>query len=328
MNKISSLHNLGIEWKGSPRLWSLIPRNLIHTCDMSGKLKDLSGNLRFILIPKEPLGKGTFGIVDAFQKIYPDGSTQLVAIKRPTHKKIDLLLEALFQWALHNEMKMLGLGFCVPEVFDIMRNKVTGDIWFSMEAFEPYLLSQWCVKHLHTNPKDLFALLLLQIAIVLEVFEEKLKIDHRDLKVNNMLVVNETVNLKFNWGSKEHALTFPFRIVFVDFGFACLQNILDLMEGNGLPPIDPCPKKGRDIFQILASVWSIGVLREFLEAFWGGWVRERLRTQDKSYISLAERTTNLDWMYTVTSAETFNAPLCAPANIIQDCLTILEEETC
>jgi serine/threonine protein kinase len=325
MNKISSLLSLGIEWKGSPRLWNTLPRKLIPICDASAKVRDTSGNILYKLIPKGSLGKGTFGIVDAFEKVFPDGSSEIVALKRPTDKKLDLLLEALFQWQLHNEMKQYGLEFCIPEVYDIITYKVTNDIWFTMEAFHPYLLSQWCIKNLSNNPKYLFALLLLQISIVLEVFENKLKIDHRDLKVNNMLVVDETVNIIFKWEEKEHTLTFPFRIVFVDFGFACIEKLLDLREGDGLPPIDPCPKVGRDIFQVLASVWSVGVLRGFLEAFWGGWIREHLRCKERSYVSFAEKSSNLDWMYAVTDIETFSAPQCAPTNIIQECLRILEE---
>ncbi len=325
MNTISSLHSLGIEWKGSPRLWIMLPRNLIPICDATAKVRDMSGNILYKLIPKGTLGKGTFGIVDAFEKLFPDGSSEVVALKRPTDKKLDLLLEALFQWQLHNEMKLYNLEFCIPEVYDIIRYKVTNDIWFTMEAFQPYLLSQWCVKNISNNPKRLFALLLLQISIVLEVFENKLKIDHRDLKVNNMLVVDETVTITFKWDGKEYIITFPFRIVFVDFGFACIQKLLDLREGDGLPPIDLCPKVGRDIFQVLASVWSIGVLRGFLEAFWGGWIREHLRCKERSYVSFAESNASLDWMYAVTDIDTFSAPQCAPTNIIQECLRILEE---
>ena len=221
-------------------------------------------------------------------------------------------------------MEKLGLGFCIPKVYDIIRFKVSGDIWFTMEPFEPNLLSQWCVKNLGTNPKYLFALLLLQISLVLEVFENKLNIDHRDLKVNNILVKDEPISLKFKCNNKEHTLKFPFQIIFVDFGFACIQRLLDLREGDGLPPIDTCPKVGRDIFQVLASIWSIKVLRGFLEAVWGGWIRERLRTENRSYVSLAETMESLDWMYITTDCDSFSAPLCAPYRIIEECLTLIE----
>ena len=325
MNTISSLDSLGIQWKGSPRLWKMLDRKLIPYCDATGKVYDVSGNKKFTLIPEGCLGKGTFGIVDAFKKKYPDGSSQMIALKRANHKSIDLLLEGLFQWKLHNEMEKVGLGFCIPKVFDILRFQVSNDIWFTMEPFEPILLSQWCVKNIGKNPKQLFAFLLLQISLVLEVFENKLNIDHRDLKVNNMLVKDEPISINFKWNNKEHKLVFPFQIIFVDFGFACIQRLLDLREGDGLPPVDPCPKIGRDIFQVLASVWSIKVLRGFLEACWGGWIRQRLRTEDRSYVSIAETMESLDWMYTLTDMDTFQAPHCAPKHIIQDCLLVLEE---
>ncbi len=324
MNTISSLYSLGIEWKGSPRLWNMLDRKLIPYCDANGRVFDISGNLKFTLVPEGPLGKGTFGIVDAFQKIIPGETSRIVALKRSNHKSIDLLLEGLFQWKLHNEMEKYNLGFCIPKVYDIVRFQVTGDIWFTMESFEPILLSQWCVKNLGSNPKRLFALLLLQISLVLEVFENKLFVDHRDLKLNNILIKDEPITIHFKWNQKDHSLTFPFQIVLVDFGFACIQRLLDLREGDGLPPIDPCPKIGRDIFQVLASLWSIKVLRGFLQAIWGGWIREKLRTDHRSYMGLAETMESLDWMYTLTDSDTFQAPHCAPTNIIEDCLSVLE----
>jgi serine/threonine protein kinase len=323
MNKISSLQELGINWQGTPRQWNFIDKKLIPICDSTGKVTDVSGNKKFTLVPKGTLGKGTFGVVDSFLKEFADGTSQIVALKRSNHKSIHLLMEGLFQWKLQKEMEIYGLGFCIPEVYDILRFQVTGDIWFTMKQYEPYLLSQWCVENLEKNPKQLFALLLLQIALVLEVFENKLFIDHRDLKVNNILVCDEPVTINFKWKTKEYSLRFPFRIIFVDFGFAC-QRLLDLREGDGLPPVDPCPKVGRDIFQVLASIWSIKVLRGFLDAFWGGWIRERLRSPTKSYATLAENTSSLDWMYILTDTDTFCAPNCAPTLIIEDCLSALE----
>jgi serine/threonine protein kinase len=312
----NSLAGLGIDWEGSPKLWNTIPRTLLPECNMRGEVMDASG-VKFSLTPVGTLGNGTFGIVEEFIRSDSSGKKS-VAMKRPTCPKIDLLLEALFQWKLHRDLEAYGISFTVPEVYDIFRDKRTGDIWFTMEAFRPFLVSQWCVKHL---TPETFPLLLLQIGLILEVFQNEFKIDHRDLKINNMLVVEEPVSIEITWEDAPRRVQFPFRVVFIDFGFACIQRLLDIREGDGLPPVDACPKEGRDIFQVLVSLWSIPVLRNILDSSWGSWIRQRIGGR---FMGLVEKSQGLDWMYNITDDREFRAPLCAPFSIIQDCIKYLE----
>jgi len=311
------LDSLRINWSGLPSAWNTLPRSLLPTCSTAGIIKDTSGNFIAQLFAKNPLGQGTFGRVDAFiRKTSTDEST--VALKRPKHPNLDLFQEALFQWKLHNDLYRYGISFCVPKVIDIVRYEPSNDIWFTMEAFEPVLLSDWSVKH---ATAENIPLLLLQIALILEVFEQEFYMDHRDMKVNNILVVNESVNLKINWKTKKE-ITFPFRIVFIDFGFAC-TNLLDLRDG--LPQLNSCPKEGRDIFQILVSLWRIRSLRTRLEPSWGKWIRSCIESANPAYLRLTEQSDNLNWMYDATDLKGFRAPLCAPWRIIQDCMEILEQ---
>ena len=326
MQSFGSLDSLHIPWKGTIRQWNTIPRSLFPSCNAKGEVFDCSGHFLFQLEAKQQLGSGTFGIIDAFQRKGEDGS-KLVAMKRNSHPSIDLCLEALFQWKLHQALTDYGIQSSIPKVYDIFTYKPTGDIWFTMEAFAPNLLSKWCATHLASTP-SLFPLFMLQIALVLEVLENALHIDHRDLKVNNLLVVDEPITMDVTWKGKPRTLQFPFRIVIVDFGFACIQRLLDLREGDGLPPLDPCPKVGRDMFQVLVSLWSIGTIRGCLEAVWGAWVREKLQNAGASVevncLQLAESSSCLDWMYTTTDCASFSAPLCAPYRIIEECLGAIE----
>jgi serine/threonine protein kinase len=322
MNKEKSLASLGIDWIGKPNQWLQIPKDKLPYSTATGKVKSVKGDDLFSLENQRPLGAGTFGQVDQFTKRYSD-HTEEVAMKHPHEAPFDLLCEALFQWSLHDELKPYGLSCCVPKVYDIFYHKAMKQVYFTMECFKPQLLSDWCNTHLSINPK-LFPLLLLQIALVLEVFEKKLRIDHRDLKINNILVLDEPVSICVG---KEDILQFPFRVVFIDFGWACIQRLLDLREGDGLPPLDFCPKEGRDLFQVLVSIWSRQELRLFLEAMWGGWIRERIRSAspNRPYVKLAETDENLHWMYSVTDDLDFKAPLCSPKQIIQDCMKFIEK---
>ena len=309
-----SLAELGIQWKGSPRLWHTIPKTILPFCNSKGEVHDSSG-LVFTLKGAKELGRGTFGSVDAF--FCEDSQKKLVAIKRPTHPNINLLTEALFQWKLHNDLRQYGLCFAIPKVHKIFTFKPTMDVWFSMNMYDGPLLSSWCIRHFKKDGKA-FALLILQIALVLEVVEDILKIDHRDLKVNNILIIDEPKEIHITWDNVKKKITFPFYIVFIDFGFACFSNVLDVKkEGR---PIDFCPKEGRDLFQILVSIWRIDAIRPIIEEVWGVWIRSKIGR----YTGLTESASDLTWMYVVTDNTEFRAPLCSPSLIIKDCLHFLE----
>ena len=306
-----------------PRLWKKMPLNILPVCDVTGILCDSSGVFICKYIAIKSLGGGTFGHVDLFTR-ETEEQTDNVAIKRPKFPQVKLLFEAFFQSKLHNDLIEYGLSSCVPKVYDIFTYQTTGDVWFSMEAFEPLLVSQWCVQQL-PNTK-IFILLLLQISLILEVFETILHIDHRDLKINNMIVVNEPIKLEIVWKNSDKTIEFPFRLVFVDFGFACTESI-DIKR-NGLPPLEPCPKEGRNIFQVLVSLWNIQSLRTALNDTWGSWIRKRISSVIPNFpcISLAESNKTLDWMYSLTDDKEFCAPLCAPKKIIDECMAILERD--
>ena len=315
----NSLHTLGIPWKGSPRLWNTIPRNLLHICTIQGTIVDASGIVLYTLRPVGPLGAGTFGSVDSFRCI-TDTDEKIVAIKRPKYPQVDLFIEALFQWRTHRLMDKLHLGFCIPEVYDIFTFKQTGDIWFSMRPYEAPLLSNWCLAN-----SGRFGELILQIALTLEVIQNVFFIDHRDLKVNNILVVDNPIEIRILWKGKAITLSFPFHIVYVDFGYACAKGLIDVRDG--LPAMDLCPKDGRDIYQILVSLWRIKELRGLLNTKWGAWIRSKIdSTLPQSYLRLVETAFDLSWMYSVTDNTGFRAPLCKPSAIISDCMSILALE--
>jgi serine/threonine protein kinase len=292
-------------------------------CNVKGEIHDLNGEFVCKFTPIKNLGEGTFGYVDLFTRTDTNGESRTVAIKRPKFAEMKLLNEALFQKKLHEDLLPFGLSFCVPEVYDIFVYRVTGDVWFSMEPYEPLLLSVWAVQNIKKT--KIFVLLILQIALILEVFQQELQVDHRDLKINNMLVLDKPVSINISWKNTERTLTFPFRIIFLDFGFACKNATEDIK--HSLPELDACPKEGRDIFQILVSVWNNESLRNAMPGTWCSWIRKCISSiYPRNYPSLALTESNkpLNWMYTLTDDKYFRAPLCAPRRIIHDCMSVLE----
>lgn len=315
------MNGLGPDWKD--RLLHKFP-----LCSVKGELRDASGGAFICKYkPLKKLGEGTFGYVDLFTRKDASGAVMTVAMKRPKFPEMKLLDEGIFQQRLHNDLAAYGLGHCVPKVYDIFVYQPTGDVWFTMEAFKPVLLSQWCVANMKeaADPSYLFVMLLLQIALIIEVLESEMKIDHRDLKVNNMIVVDESTTIEINWKGVERAVEFPFRIVIVDFGFACLGKIIDVRSSEGLPPLHACPREGRNIFQVLVSLWNIHSVRMSLGEGWGAWIREKISEVIPltPCVALVESAKGLDWMYTLTENPDFRAPLCVAHRIIKDCIHYL-----
>jgi serine/threonine protein kinase len=310
------MRELGIDWEGPPSQWLTIPRESIPICHINGDVFSPSGEFLYKLVAEGELGHGTYGIVQAFWKEMEDERI-LVALKRPKNNETNLLLEALFQWKLHKDLREFHISFAVPEVYDIVIDERTGDVWFTMEAFNPMLLSYWCQRHLKEG-EYMFGLLILQLALVLEVFENGCGINHRDLKVNNILVVEEEVQFEAEWEGKNIPLTFPFRVVFIDFGDACLDAVLDLCEEDGIPSLEPCVKEGRDIFFVLGSLWAIPELRKYLESAWGEWIREKLSIE--TITSRLIEVLGVKYVNELTKKKNFLAQDCAPWKIIQDCI--------
>jgi len=322
-----SLESLGIHWKGKLKELASVPRDLLPKCSVEGIVKDAEGKHLFKLIPHASLGKGTFGFIDAFYKEFESGERKLIAIKRPKTGSVDLFLEALIQWKTHEDLIPYGLSGSVPKVYDIFFHRPSSSVWFTMDSFDPVLFSVWCSSHI-PKQTSLFPYILLQIALLLEVFEEALRLDHRDLKVNNILIVKESFSINIRWNHSDKTIIFPFRVVFIDFGFACIGKEVDVRDG--LPSLDTCPKMGRDFFHILVSLWTIPSIREALESQWGAWVRERIYSASGSskikdaYIRLTESSKDLEWLHSATNDPGFKAPLCAPKHIISECMRFIE----
>lgn len=320
------MSGLSQEWRDSPRLWKVFPLRLLPQCNYKGELFDPSGTFLCSFKPIKNLGQGTFSIVDGFMRTDASGARFPVALKRPKCAEINLLYEALFQWKLHSELEEYGLGYTVPKVYDIFLDKRTEKVWFTMEYFQPVIIAHWCISQLSIpEHKHYFILLMLQIALVLEVYDTALRIDHKDLKLDNLMILEEPVTVEVTWKGEGKTLTFPFRVVFIDFGFACKEYMIDL-KWEEIPPIDPCPKEGRNIFQVLVSLWNIQPLRSSLERTWGQWIRERISSVLPAFptVRMTESNKDLDWMYTFTDDREFRAPLCAPRRVIGDCMKVLE----
>jgi serine/threonine protein kinase len=310
-----------------PSHWKNWDRKSLGTVTTSGGIRDASGVLMAKLQYGQRINAGSFGIIRRYQRFEKSGESNYVALKQPNHKNLDLLYEAMFQHRTHCKLKEFGLEKAVPAVIDIVKYDTSNTIWFTMEYIPGRLLGSWaCDVFRQRGGIRYFVLMLLQLSLILEIFESALYIDHRDVKVDNIMILDEPIQIPVVFKGRSFTYTFPFRIVFIDFGFSCLQKQIDIREGRGEPPLDFCPKDGRDIFQILVSLWNMKRIRDRLNHVWGGWIRERIQTTTSQHpcIELTENRSDILWLSTVTDDKGFKAPLCAPKLVIADCFHALE----
>lgn len=253
-----------------------------------------------------------------------------VIVKQPRMAEMNLFQEAVLQHLAHKTLEREGMGNAVPKVYDVFWN---GDeIWFSMDYIQGVSVADWFAK---TKTPDLDALYLLaQICLLLSTLEFHLNLDHRDLKWNNLLIQKSPSRLDVTLGSKRWHLESPFQVVLLDFGFACLGSQplrgkpwVNLGDGV-LPPMDPCPKEGRDMFHLLVSLLGLSVFRDTISKELQTQMDRWLSDGKKSYGAMARRWSTEDWSYLVSSQPNFSIPSCCPLRILQDLALHLQGLLC
>jgi serine/threonine protein kinase len=242
-------------------------------------------------------------------------SSHPVLMKQPRLAEMNLTQEAVLQHIAYKTMEQEGNSSCIPKVYDVFWKD--NHVWFSMEQIHGYSILNWFEKKTTNADRD-FLFLIAQMALVLWCLETHLALDHRDLKVDNLLIKPIASTTVFHgWTLKS-----PFTVVLLDFGFACLGSndekhtpIVNLGDGV-LPPMDPCPKEGRDLFQLLISLISLKSFRDKISAPIQSKIDTWLTNGKKSYGDMARRWSTENWSYLVTSQANFEILSCKPENIL------------
>jgi serine/threonine protein kinase len=284
----------------------------------------LTGNVRGRLHLESLINHGSYGNIYLAKRIV-DLSETTVYVKQPRFMDMSLAQEGILQHLAHTSLAKQGMSWAIPQVFDIFQKD--GQVCFSMERVEGITLFDWVIKQDTSTFTNGFYLLLAQICLLIWYLETELGFDHRDLKVNNLFIRQLPSVVKLQIAGKLWTLNTPFQVVIIDFGFACIGSankhaLVNLGDGV-LPPMDPCPKDGRDIFHILISLMTLpsfqakisSSLRERID----GW----LSVGQTSYGSLARRYSQENWVYLVTSQRHFSVPHCNPCTLLEEVKLLL-----
>lgn len=262
---------------------------------------------------KKSVNRGGYGNIT---KIVRTPSLGELCVKSPHKSEFSLCAEALLQWFASEALKATGIHGAVPHIYDIFQ--YAGETRFSMDFIDGVSAVQAVIDA--ADPDTMWLQILSQVSLILGFLEEKIHLDHRDLKADNLWVRRVPISYKLAVGGVNWRLEAPFQVVILDFGFACLGDsegnaVISLSDGI-LPRIDPCPKEGRDLFQLVASMWSIPMIRSGFSEEVKQAMQALLAHRESSYLDLVLKNLQTHWIYLAVSDSAFRHPPLHPATLL------------
>jgi serine/threonine protein kinase len=284
---------------------------------------------RFVVIDKAGSVLGTYGDIEM---VLCNGED--VLIRKFSRNGDSLFCEACFQVAAWQILKKFGLEGAISRVTDIIRRPSPRDqVGFVMEPFLNVDTIGNILAELGDRVTDVFiANCISQVALVLWVLETTLGLNHRDLKGDNILLGSlKAPAKKITVAHKGMTITvMPLvNVHIVDFGFACNGNGAEGTEvsaTNYFPCTDPCPKMGRDIFQLCTFLYMSARVRPYLGRL--GPLFEKWLTLPGKDFPAYLRTKNesdTEWIYFLLSSSRFHAEACEPLAVLIDLAAVFPD---
>ena len=294
---------------------NLLPRQYI-TGDV--KLPEaITQPLRCKILDRGVVAEGRSGIIRRIQRTPTAAGVTNLCVKIPKNPQQSLCPEALVQALCARTLQAAGIVGAVPAVYDIYR--FADETRFSME----YVEGKSAIEAVLTSPSPdtTWLQILGQAALILGYLEEHLRLDHRDLKADNLWIRPRPVSYSLKVGGVQWQVSAPFQVVFLDFGFSCIGNeggnaVVSLTDGV-VPLIDPCPKEGRDLFQLIGSMWSVPQVRERASPDIAADMELLLKHRAASYIELVRKTTQSQWIYWAVSDVRFKHTALHPVSLLE-----------
>ena len=216
-----------------------------------------------------------------------------------------ILYEAFLHALLSKTLEEEGFPSAVPHLYEIVAHTKTAkppknatdfkSVWMIMEfihgnTFEKYFRKYFIPIHKSSSrfsladiakqekKNDMLLMdVMIQLAFYLKILQEKVRFNHRDMKINNVFIRNHAVDEKW-----ERTLKIPefgewscvTDTVLIDFGFACIScgsgftNPRATLVGAGswFKMEHDCLKYGRDLAQFLYSIHCYFPLQDYISA--------------------------------------------------------------
>jgi len=318
---------IGLNWKGSLETLSSVAHAKCSFLTADGKLKGHTGKQRCELIVENVVADNTLGKL-AWAKRTSSSIIEDVLVKRPSSQQ-HTKQEAIIQWLVNKSLSKNGLGAHCPKIYDVF--SMSSSLWFSIEPVYSAPILDTYLKSIPTWSKPfsengiVLIKILAQIAMVCFVLEKTIGFNHRDLKPDNILVKLDAFKPHtLKWKDELEIHIAPSHTaIMVDFGFSCLGpgKTPWIQAGDGiLPPLDPCPKVGRDIFMILVFLLWRKDVRESLTEKHLEFFKDSLRlTTDRLSQMMNMNRNPSDWVYMLITERGFNCPALDPFTWLSAC---------
>lgn len=276
----------------------------------------------------ETIHTGEYGKLTVVQKQEINNKDETLYWKYSPTSKRSLFKEAVFQTLAHAALSAHGITWAVPEVESIFNHPDHG-IGFLMshpnnaDIFANYLQKHFCwTKSCVQNDKIIIEVIA-QLSIYLCILEDTLKMNHRDLKSTNVVLIQKSAtpfNLGYIRKGRKFIINTDLRAIIIDFGFSCISyEDTIIAAGNYLPSFDGCPKEGRDLFLFLAHLWNVELLRKCITPKLQEWFKKHLQSKKMSWTDhlIKIKDTSLKLVYLYTTSADFSMPSCNPYTVLE-----------
>lgn len=174
----------------------------------------------------------------------------------------------------------------IPRPYEVYGDNRMALSWMSMymgmsfvegDILHALLRSSWSVTTRAENTR-MFREIMANVAYILHCLQTGLHLNHRDLKVNNILVRKRADPLELTLDGVKVSTTMD--VTVVDFGFACVgcnKGPTLFQAGSWFPFSDICYKKGRDLAQLIYCINCYFPLDEYLTPDMYGAIRNIMR---------------------------------------------------
>ena len=239
---------------------------------------------------------------------------------KTSKKRESLFCEACFQIAGRQILRRFSLGDRVSRIADILRC-MGNCVGFTMEpVLGEGLLSAALQRHLDQPAKFFESTVvgvIAELAALLLLLTGHLGMNHRDLKLNNIVVREAEKMMEFEVGGNMVRIWSVWSVYILDFGVACCEG--GVSATNLIPRSDPCPKAGRDIFQLLTFLYMNRDVRQKLSPQLRLLIEEWLTLPGRNFAQFLREKGDEDgeqWLYYLLTSPKFSAPACEPAAIL------------
>jgi len=288
--------------------------------DLFGNIKDKNNNQRCTIKYKQKTVSGGYGVITFGTRIEKYDTKDCVVKRLIENQSLNLFKEAFLQHVSYLKLKQYNLNLFISEVYDIFYkfdrtiNKYV--LHFCMEEIKGDFMHTFlkCC----TDPEKDFLDCFIQISIALYILQKELNLDHRDLRYANIYIVQKPISIKLTVLDKEINYTCRFHICILDFGFACIGHkptLINAAEGF-MQNEERCYKPGRDLFQLLISVWCKKEIRLRMNESFIKKIDSILCYEGHDYSKILELNSDSKWPYSLTMDDNFSYVPLMPKNLL------------